>query len=51
MLITAKVRGVKEEFFAVKRFDRVKNQKLHVISLGGMLEASSTCWLTTKMIM
>lgn len=40
MLVTAKVRGVEEDFFAVKRFDRVKNQKLHVISLGGMLEAS-----------
>jgi serine/threonine-protein kinase HipA len=40
MLITAKVRGAEDDFFAVKRFDRVKNQKRHVISLGGMLEAS-----------
>lgn len=39
-LIQAKVRGVQEAFFAVKRFDRVKNKKLHLLSLGGMLEAS-----------
>lgn len=39
-LMSAKVRGVQEDFFAVKRFDRIKNKKLHVISLGGMLDAS-----------
>lgn len=39
-LIAATVRGVQEDFFAVKRFDRIKNKKLHVISLGGMLDAS-----------
>jgi serine/threonine-protein kinase HipA len=39
-LLSAAVRGVNERFFAVQRFDRLKNQKLHVISLGGMLEAS-----------
>ena len=39
-LIAAQVRGVQEDFFAVKRFDRVHNQKLHVLSLGGMLDAS-----------
>ena len=39
-LIAATVRGVHEDFFAVKRFDRIKNKKLHVISLGGMLDAS-----------
>jgi serine/threonine-protein kinase HipA len=39
-LISANVRGIEEAFFAVKRFDRDKNKKLHVISLGGMLDAS-----------
>jgi len=39
-LIAAMVRGEQEDFFAVKRFDRIKNKKLHVISLGGMLDAS-----------
>jgi serine/threonine-protein kinase HipA len=39
-LLSATVRGVNELFFAVQRFDRLKKQKLHVISLGGMLEAS-----------
>lgn len=39
-LITAKVRGKKEDFFAVQRFDRHGNNKRHVISLGGMLEIS-----------
>jgi len=39
-LIAATVRGVQEDFFAVQRFDRIKNKKLHVISLGGMLDAS-----------
>ena len=39
-LVAATVRGVREDFFAVKRFDRIKNKKLHVISLGGMLDAS-----------
>jgi len=39
-LIAAMVRGEQEDFFAVKRFDRIKNKKLHIISLGGMLDAS-----------
>ncbi len=39
-LISALVRGKKEDFFAVQRFDRVGNSKRHVISLGGMLEIS-----------
>jgi serine/threonine-protein kinase HipA len=39
-LISAKVRGKREDFFAVQRFDRAGNTKKHVISLGGMLEAS-----------
>ena len=39
-LITTQVRGEQEDFFAVKRFDRIHNQKRHVISLGGMLDAS-----------
>lgn len=39
-LISAKVRGKREDFFAVQRFDRTGNTKKHVISLGGMLEAS-----------
>ena len=38
MLVSASVRGTKESFFAVRRFDRVGNSKRHVISLGGMLE-------------
>ncbi len=39
-LISAKVRGKREDFFAVQRFDREGNAKKHVVSLGGMLEAS-----------
>ena len=39
-LISVNVRGLEEAFFAVKRFDRSKNNKFHVISLGGMLDAS-----------
>jgi len=39
-LISVKVRGKREDFFAVQRFDRECNAKKHVISLGGMLEAS-----------
>lgn len=39
-LISVKVRGKREDFFAVQRFDREGNVKKHVISLGGMLEAS-----------
>ena len=39
-LISAKVRGKREDFFAVQRFDRAGNAKKHVVSLGGMLEAS-----------
>jgi serine/threonine-protein kinase HipA len=39
-LISAQVRGKKEEFFAVQRFDRVGNDKKHVVSLAGMLEIS-----------
>jgi serine/threonine-protein kinase HipA len=39
-LISAEVRGKKEEFFAVQRFDRVGNDKKHVVSLAGMLEIS-----------
>ena len=37
-LVQATVRGKSEDFFAVQRFDRIGNQRLHVISLGGMLE-------------
>ena len=39
-LICTKVRGIEESFFAIKRFDRNKNKKLHVVSLGGLLDAS-----------
>ncbi|MDD5031353.1 MAG: HipA domain-containing protein, partial [Rhodoferax sp.] len=39
-LISVKVRGKREDFFAVRRFDREGNAKKHVVSLGGMLEAS-----------
>ena len=39
-LIRAVVRGKKEDFFAIQRFDRVGGHKRHVISLGGMLEVS-----------
>lgn len=39
-LISFKVRGKREDFFAVQRFDRERNAKKHVISFGGMLEAS-----------
>lgn len=39
-LMSVNVRGQREDFFAVRRFDRVGNSKKHVISLGGMLEAS-----------
>jgi len=39
-LISAKMRGKREAFFAVQRFDREGNRKKHVVSLGGMLEAS-----------
>ncbi|EQD52860.1 HipA domain-containing protein, partial [mine drainage metagenome] len=39
-LVSAVVRGKKQNFFAVKRFDRNGNEKKHVITLGGMLEAS-----------
>ena len=39
-LISAKVRGKREDFFAAQRFDRERNAKKHVVSLGGMLEAS-----------
>ena len=39
-LLSVKVRGKREDFFAVQRFDREGNAKKHVISLGGMLEAS-----------
>ncbi|MBC7619951.1 MAG: type II toxin-antitoxin system HipA family toxin [Candidatus Saccharibacteria bacterium] len=37
-LVHANVRGKQEDYFAVQRFDRIGNQRLHVISLGGMLE-------------
>ena len=37
-LVQATVRGKTEDFFAVQRFDRIGNQRRHVISLGGMLE-------------
>ncbi len=39
-LISASVRGKRENFFAVRRFDREANIKKHVVSVGGMLEAS-----------
>ncbi len=39
-LISVKVRGKLEDFFAVQRFDRDGATKKHVVSLGGMLEAS-----------
>ncbi|MEI8325129.1 MAG: HipA domain-containing protein [Betaproteobacteria bacterium] len=39
-LISAKVRGKREDFFAVQRFDREGNAKKHVVSLACMLAAS-----------
>jgi serine/threonine-protein kinase HipA len=39
-LIETSVRGRKEVFFAVRRFDREGADKRHVVSLGGMLDAS-----------
>lgn len=39
-LITATVRGQQQDYFAVKRFDRDGNKKKHILSIGGMLEAS-----------
>ena len=37
-LVQATVRGKQEDFFAAQRFDRIGNQRRHVISLVGMLE-------------
>jgi serine/threonine-protein kinase HipA len=39
-LITVTARGQQQDYFAVKRFDRDGNKKKHVLSIGGMLEAS-----------
>jgi serine/threonine-protein kinase HipA len=39
-LVSALVDGVKQDFFAVQRFDRVGDMKRHVVSVSGMLEVS-----------
>ncbi len=39
-LVSVTVRGKREDFFAVQRFDRERNAKKHMVSIGGLLEAS-----------
>lgn len=39
-LVTVRVRGKPQDLFAVKRFDREGNAKRHVVTLGGMMDAS-----------
>lgn len=40
LLLSAQVKQKTEDFFAVQRFDRLGSDKRHVLSLGGMLDAS-----------